>query len=84
MTTEQISLALLANHIAAQHQTIERIDSMLRELMHRTDVIGETMWQMDRRRNAVAQSHQIASIGQAKGRGNARKKAAARRAGMRA
>ena len=84
MTTEQISLALLANYIAAQHQTIERLDSMLRELMHRTDVIGETMWQMDRRRNPVAQSHKIASFGPAKGRGDARKKAAARRAGMRA
>lgn len=81
MTTEQNYLALLTNYITAQHQTIERMDSMLRELMHRTDVIGQTMWQIDRRK-AIAPRNQIASNVQAKGHG-ARNKAVLRRTGKR-
>lgn len=84
MTTDQIFLAILANRVTSQHQTIERMDSMLSKLMHRTDALSDIVWQMDRREKAVAQIRNVASPNQTKSRRTARKTTTTRRAGKRA
>lgn len=84
MTTDQIFLTILANRVGSQHQTIERMDSMLRKLMHRTDALSDIVWQIDRRDKAVAQIRNVASSNQTKSRRTARKKTTTRQAGKRA
>lgn len=54
MTQDQITLSLLTACLMKQHEALEQMDAMLRELVDRVDSVGDLLWQMDRRSGITA------------------------------
>ena len=54
MTQDQITLSLLTACLMTQHEALEQMDAMLRELVDRVDSVGDLLWQMDRRSGITA------------------------------
>ena len=51
---DNFSLSLLVACTMKQHQFLEQMSDMLRELMDRVDSVGDSVWQMERARRSPA------------------------------
>ena len=49
MNSQDLIIGLLATRLMQQNETIQNMDTMLRELIDRVDSVGDLLWRMDRR-----------------------------------
>ena len=49
MNSQDLIIGLLATSLMQQKETIQNMDTMLRELIDRVDSVGDLLWRMDRR-----------------------------------
>ena len=54
MNSQDLIIGLLATRLMQQNETIQNMDTMLRELMDRVDSVGDLLWRMDRRHSLTA------------------------------
>ena len=48
MNSQDLIIGLLATSLMQQKETIQNMDTMLRELIDRVDSVGDLLWRMDR------------------------------------
>ena len=49
MNSQDLIIGLLATRLMQQNETIQNMDTMLRELIDRVDSVGDLLWRMNRR-----------------------------------
>ena len=54
MNSQDLIIGLLATRLMQQNETIQNMDTMLRELIDRVDAVGDLLWRMDRRHSLTA------------------------------
>ena len=54
MNPQDLIIGLLATRLMQQNETIQNMDTMLRELIDRVDSVGDLLWRMDRRHSLTA------------------------------
>lgn len=54
MNSQYLIIGLLATRLMQQNETIQNMDTMLRELIDRVDSVGDLLWRMDRRHSLTA------------------------------
>ena len=54
MNSQDLIIGLLATRLMQQNETIQNMDTMLRELIDRVDSVGDLLWRMDRRHSLTA------------------------------
>ena len=54
MNSQDLIIGLLATRLMQQNETIQNMDTMLRELIDRVDSVGDLLWRMDRRHSLIA------------------------------
>ena len=54
MNSQDLIIGLLATRLMQQNETIQNMDTMLRELIDRVDSVGDLLWRIDRRHSLTA------------------------------
>ena len=54
MNSQDLIIGLLATRLMQQNETIQNMDTMLRELIDRVDSVGDSLWRMERRHSLTA------------------------------
>ena len=54
MNSQDLIIGLLATRLMQQNETIQNMDTMLRELIDRVDSVGDLLWRMDHRHSLTA------------------------------
>ena len=61
MNSQDLIIGLLATRLMQQNETIQNMDTMLRELIDRVDSVGDSLWRMERRRSLTASTRKRAA-----------------------